>query len=146
MHHLDSSKYLPEQNKQRLSWLALRTARDKYLHHFGKIGNGDVLLLAQEIEKEKERVQRGESQPATGESTTDGGMTPSATTVLIAAGQPESSFQKVSLAEDNPIVPLDESKAGQETEVPDIVMDEAKTQAQPEQPKVKRVETAPAAS
>ncbi|THG99281.1 hypothetical protein EW026_g3031 [Hermanssonia centrifuga] len=42
-----------EENKQRWSWLALRTARDQYLQHFGKIGTGDVLLLAQEIEKEK---------------------------------------------------------------------------------------------
>ncbi|KAI0095149.1 THO complex subunit 1 transcription elongation factor-domain-containing protein [Irpex rosettiformis] len=52
-----------EENKQRWSWLALRTARDQYLQHFGKIGTGDVLLLAQEIEKEKadkERALRGE--------------------------------------------------------------------------------------
>lgn len=40
------------QNKQRWSWLALRTARDVHLQHFGKIGTGDVLLLAQEIEKD----------------------------------------------------------------------------------------------
>lgn len=52
------------QTKLRLSWLALRIAREDYLHLFGKIGNGDITLLAQEIEKEKERVARGDSQPA----------------------------------------------------------------------------------
>ncbi|KAH8119730.1 THO complex subunit 1 transcription elongation factor-domain-containing protein [Phellopilus nigrolimitatus] len=71
-----------EENKQRLSWLALRLARDEYLHHFGKIGNGDVIALAQEIEKEKERAQRGESQPANADpgaySGSDRGATPSA--------------------------------------------------------------------
>ena len=52
-----------EQNKHRWSWLALRTARDRYLAHFGKIGTGDIILLAQEIEKEekaeRERIARG---------------------------------------------------------------------------------------
>lgn len=41
------------QNKQRWAWLALRAARDQYLQYFGKIGNGDIELLAQEIENEK---------------------------------------------------------------------------------------------
>ncbi|RDX44303.1 UDP-glucose 4-epimerase [Lentinus brumalis] len=45
-----------EENKHRWAWLALRMARDQYLQHFGKIGTGDVLALAQEIEKEKERA------------------------------------------------------------------------------------------
>ncbi|KAF7792534.1 hypothetical protein EIP86_003575 [Pleurotus ostreatoroseus] len=45
------SKY--EESKQRWTWLALRTARDQYLQHFGKIGTGDILQLAQEIENEK---------------------------------------------------------------------------------------------
>ncbi|KAI6048069.1 THO complex subunit 1 transcription elongation factor-domain-containing protein [Pisolithus marmoratus] len=54
-----------EENKQRWAWLTLRMARDQYLQHFGKIGTGDVLLLAQEIEaekreKEKEREKREE--------------------------------------------------------------------------------------
>lgn len=35
--------------------MSLRTARDQYLAHLGKIGTGDIALLAQEIEKEKER-------------------------------------------------------------------------------------------
>lgn len=51
------------QNKQRWSWLCLRTARDQFLQHFGKIGTGDILALAQEIEKEqeRERVQKEEA-------------------------------------------------------------------------------------
>ncbi|KAI9455734.1 THO complex subunit 1 transcription elongation factor-domain-containing protein [Boletus coccyginus] len=51
-----------EDNKQRWSWLALRTARDQHLQHFGKIGTGDVLLLAQEIEAEKERERERERE------------------------------------------------------------------------------------
>ncbi|KXN88950.1 THO complex subunit 1 [Leucoagaricus sp. SymC.cos] len=43
-----------EENKQRWAWLALRTARDQYLQHFGKIGTGDVGLLVQEVDKEKQ--------------------------------------------------------------------------------------------
>ncbi|KAJ8523115.1 hypothetical protein ONZ45_g446 [Pleurotus djamor] len=49
------SKY--EENKTRWAWLALRTARDQHLQHFGKIGTGDLELLAQEIEKEKNSVK-----------------------------------------------------------------------------------------
>ncbi|KAJ6469590.1 THO complex subunit 1 transcription elongation factor-domain-containing protein [Mycena vitilis] len=48
-----------EENKQRWAWLALRTARDHHLQHFGKIGTGDIELLAKEIEAEK-RVPKGE--------------------------------------------------------------------------------------
>ncbi|KAI6133645.1 THO complex subunit 1 transcription elongation factor-domain-containing protein [Pisolithus croceorrhizus] len=48
-----------EENKQRWAWLALRMARDQYLQHFGKIGTGDVLLLAQEIEAEKREKEKG---------------------------------------------------------------------------------------
>ncbi|KAG1839472.1 THO complex subunit 1 transcription elongation factor-domain-containing protein [Suillus tomentosus] len=53
-----------EQNRQRWSWLALRTARDQYLQHFGKIGTGDVVLLANEIEIEKEREKNQKTQKA----------------------------------------------------------------------------------
>lgn len=42
-----------QENKNRITWLALRTARDQHLQHFGKIGTGDIELLSQEIEKEK---------------------------------------------------------------------------------------------
>lgn len=60
-----------EENKHRWSWLALRTARDQYLQHFTKIGSGDVLLLAHEIEnaakmealglREGSKSERGQS-------------------------------------------------------------------------------------
>ncbi|KAJ8586500.1 UDP-glucose 4-epimerase [Rhizopogon salebrosus TDB-379] len=53
-----------EENKQRWSWLALRTARDQYLQHFGKIGTGDVVLLANEIEAENEREKNQKTQKA----------------------------------------------------------------------------------
>ncbi|KAG1742719.1 THO complex subunit 1 transcription elongation factor-domain-containing protein [Suillus paluster] len=53
-----------EENRQRWSWLALRTARDQYLQHFGKIGTGDVVLLANEIELEKERDKNQKTQKA----------------------------------------------------------------------------------
>ncbi|KAF5312071.1 hypothetical protein D9619_002707 [Psilocybe cf. subviscida] len=52
-----------EENKVRWAWLGLRSARDIYLQHFGKIGGGDIELLVKEIEKdklEKEKVLRGE--------------------------------------------------------------------------------------
>ncbi|KAJ6575486.1 UDP-glucose 4-epimerase [Mycena capillaripes] len=55
------------QNKQRWAWLALRTARDHHLQHFGKIGTGDIELLAKEIEAEK-RVPKGEELAATEEN------------------------------------------------------------------------------
>ncbi|KAF8347064.1 THO complex subunit 1 transcription elongation factor-domain-containing protein [Amanita rubescens] len=52
-----------EESKQRWSWLALRTARDQYLQLFGRIGTGDVEMLAQEIEKEleKEKIRSDEA-------------------------------------------------------------------------------------
>jgi len=60
-----------EENKHRWSWLALRTARDQYLQHFGKIGAGDVVALAQEIEKEKkEREERERAAASEGASAT----------------------------------------------------------------------------
>ena len=42
------------QNKQRWAWLALRTARDQHLSQFSKIGTGDIVALAAEIERERE--------------------------------------------------------------------------------------------
>ncbi|KAK7464471.1 hypothetical protein VKT23_006641 [Stygiomarasmius scandens] len=65
-----------EENKQRLSWLALRAARDQHLSHFGKIGTGDVTLLVQEIEKEKaEKEKEKESKGSSGTTSTDGDVT-----------------------------------------------------------------------
>ena len=55
------------QNKQRCAWLALRTARDQYLQHFGKIGTGDIILLQQEIENatvDKEKAAAAEAASA----------------------------------------------------------------------------------
>jgi len=43
-----------EENKQRWAWLALRTARDQHLSQFAKIGTGDIVALAAEIERERE--------------------------------------------------------------------------------------------
>ena len=57
------------QSKQRWAWLALRTARDQHLQHFGKIGTGDIELLAKEIEMEKERQERERVQKEKGEET-----------------------------------------------------------------------------
>ncbi|PIL31082.1 hypothetical protein GSI_05778 [Ganoderma sinense ZZ0214-1] len=56
-----------EENKQRCAWLALRTARDQYLQHFGKIGTGDIIMLQQEIENakvEKEKAAAAEAANA----------------------------------------------------------------------------------
>ena len=46
------------QNKQRWAWLALRTARDQHLSQFTKIGTGDIVALAAEIEREREARER----------------------------------------------------------------------------------------
>ena len=54
-----------EESKHRWSWIALRTARDNYLQHFGKIGPGDIVQLEVEIEKEKkEREKEAEAEAA----------------------------------------------------------------------------------
>lgn len=47
-----------EESKHRWSWIALRTARDRYLQHFGKIGPGDIVQLEVEIEREKREKER----------------------------------------------------------------------------------------
>lgn len=54
-----------EESKHRWSWIALRTARDRYLQHFGKIGPGDIVQLEVEIEKEKrEKEKEAEAEAA----------------------------------------------------------------------------------
>jgi hypothetical protein len=50
------------QNKQRWAWLALRTARDQHLAQFAKIGVGDVVALAAEIEREREARENAAAQ------------------------------------------------------------------------------------
>ena len=56
--------FLIAQNKQRCGWLALRTARDQYLQHFGKIGTGDIILLQQEIENAKVEKEKAAATEA----------------------------------------------------------------------------------
>ena len=54
-----------EESKHRWSWIALRTARDRYLQHFGKIGPGDIVQLEVEIEKERrEKEKEAEAEAA----------------------------------------------------------------------------------
>ena len=53
-----------EETKHRWSWIALRTARDNYLQHFGKIGPGDIVQLEVEIEKEKKEREEAEAEAA----------------------------------------------------------------------------------
>lgn len=60
------------QNKHRLAWLALRTAREQYLAHFGKIGNGDIIQLATEIENE-EKAQKELQERAAAAATSGNG-------------------------------------------------------------------------
>ncbi|KAF8577019.1 hypothetical protein K439DRAFT_1418542 [Ramaria rubella] len=50
----DQLRGLLEQ-KDRLSWLALRRARTEHMHLFGKIGTGDVDMLMTAVEQEKEK-------------------------------------------------------------------------------------------
>ncbi|THH31953.1 hypothetical protein EUX98_g2251 [Antrodiella citrinella] len=57
-----------EESKQRWSWLALRTARDTHIQQFGKIGTGDIILLAQEIENAKVLKEQEEKAIARGEA------------------------------------------------------------------------------
>lgn len=51
------------QAKQRLSWLALRAARENHLHHFVKIGTGDIVKLAEEIENQKRELEKPKLLP-----------------------------------------------------------------------------------
>ena len=50
------------QNKQRWAWLALRTASDQHLAQFAKIGVGDILALAAEIDREREARENAAAQ------------------------------------------------------------------------------------
>ncbi|KAM5538332.1 hypothetical protein V8D89_007934 [Ganoderma adspersum] len=86
-----------EENKQRCAWLALRTARDQYLQHFGKIGTGDIILLQQEIENakvEREKAAAAEaansvaatSSPAPHPPTEDGSSKPAQKDRVLVTG------------------------------------------------------------
>lgn len=50
------------QNKQRWAWLALRTARDQHLAQFSRIGVGDIVALAAEIDREREARENAATQ------------------------------------------------------------------------------------
>ncbi|OBZ68550.1 THO complex subunit 1 [Grifola frondosa] len=100
-----------EENKQRWSWLALRTARDQYLQHFGKIGAGDVVLLLQEIEKEKQERERIQAASATG-SGDELGASP-AVNVNGPAGKPASATK-----------PEEDGQNGSKDTEGDVKMDE----------------------
>ena len=98
------------QNKQRWSWLCLRVARDQYLQHFGKIGTGDIVLLAEEIEKEKrdrDRVQRGEDAATTANPSLSGvsgdDLGNSAVTSVEEVRKPSVPAESVSSATDRDV-------------------------------------------
>jgi len=60
------------QNKQRWAWLALRTARDQHLAQFAKIGVGDVVALATEIDREREARENAATQELGASPSLDG--------------------------------------------------------------------------
>jgi hypothetical protein len=78
------------QNKQRWAWLALRAARDQYLQHFGKIGTGDIQVLAQEIEKGQENAR----EDGTGGLAIDDPVPGSPASTTPALENADSSAQK----------------------------------------------------
>ncbi|KAF7436248.1 hypothetical protein PC9H_003077 [Pleurotus ostreatus] len=86
-----------EENKTRWGWLALRTARDQHLQHFGKIGAGDIELLAQEIEKEKE-----EREKAAVKDEETAGATAGTGTEEVTAGSPMVGTQTTEEAKPAP--------------------------------------------
>ncbi|KAI9459644.1 THO complex subunit 1 transcription elongation factor-domain-containing protein [Lactarius psammicola] len=62
-----------EENKQRWAWLALRTARDQHLAQFAKIGTGDIVALAAEIEREREARENTALESGASPLTSGGG-------------------------------------------------------------------------
>ncbi|KAF8433465.1 UDP-glucose 4-epimerase [Boletus edulis BED1] len=86
-----------EDNKQRWSWLALRTARDQHLQHFGKIGTGDVLLLAQEIDAEKEREREREREKEKAQKMDENGTNANAGSHVVFALQQTRRYKVISI-------------------------------------------------
>lgn len=91
----------------------MRTARDQYLQHFGKIGTGDLILLQQEIElaiekekQEREKIQKGE-ESSSGTSNLgviareEGVASPS-----VVGGNGEADAEKMSEADDGSARPV----------------------------------------
>ncbi|KAJ7597722.1 THO complex subunit 1 transcription elongation factor-domain-containing protein [Mycena floridula] len=73
--------------KVRITWYALRVARDQYLQHFGKIGTGDIELLVQEIEKEAEKEKLQEKEMSIKDEEDHRSSSPTSPgTVLVTGG------------------------------------------------------------
>ncbi|KAG5222357.1 THO complex transcription elongation factor-domain-containing [Salix suchowensis] len=109
------AKYEEVRNKTRWGWLALRTARDQHLQHFGKIGAGDIELLAQEIEKEKE-----EREKAAVKDEETAGATAGTGAEEVTAGSPMVGTQTT---EETKPAPEAVSKPPQESETPTTAKD-----------------------
>ncbi|TCD68305.1 hypothetical protein EIP91_011164 [Steccherinum ochraceum] len=89
-----------EENKQRISWLALRIARDQYISLFGGIGTGDIIQLSHAIEKaaqDAEKAAREEEEKAAQEK--------------IAAANPPSSESE---GAENAVIAVAEEKEEEE--------------------------------
>lgn len=110
-----------EESKNRWAWLALRTARDTYLQHFGKIGTGDILLLMQEIEKEKKEREERE-RAATEETASPNPGANGAAAVSTGASDerstsPTASAEKVGTkTEEAPVAATDGAQAAKDSE------------------------------
>lgn len=126
---LHATTLTPLQNKQRWSWLALRTARDQYLQHFGKIGTGDLILLQHEIEQgieketlDREKIQKGEEPSSGGSglgiaaSATGTGDEHGASPLMIGGSLGENEVEKMSGVEEGPDAKV-EVKATTESDV-----------------------------
>ncbi|PCH34308.1 hypothetical protein WOLCODRAFT_61144 [Wolfiporia cocos MD-104 SS10] len=110
-----------EESKQRWTWLALRTARDQYLQHFGKIGVGDVLLLVQEIEKEKKEREERERAAASEEATQ---LSASQSTLAGTAGA----------GDERGTSPMLSQQSAEQSTAPSAGVDEARAAHRPDGP------------
>ena len=79
LYFISTTRYLNPfqfQDKQQLTWLALRVAREQHLQHFGRIGAGDIEQLVHAIEEEKknerERTHKGEGGDVVAENRVEG--------------------------------------------------------------------------
>lgn len=52
----------------------MRTAREQYLAHFGKIGHGDIIQLVTEIENEEQAQKELQERAAAAEASGNGGV------------------------------------------------------------------------
>ncbi|KAL0951887.1 hypothetical protein HGRIS_008544 [Hohenbuehelia grisea] len=96
-----------EETKTRWTWLALRTARDQYLQFFGRIGTGDIVLLAQEIEKAQQEALKPED-PSKSEEPSSSGVSAGITITVESEPTVEEASGKTGPAVD---VDMSESEA-----------------------------------